>query len=744
MEGSERAPGRPLGVGPWPGLPGAIAVALLVGLGGAGASMSGAGFALGVPGWPVLFLALAAGVLVFRSSFGVSSGLLIVPLVTALAIVFQGVPGLRLFSGPPLFAFAFAGVVLALASRRIHPPRWALLPVFIAIYSFVAWQARTHVGPDGDEPQYLMVAESLVRDHDFALDQDFAEARYSAFYDRKLEPHFRIRGPQGQVYSLHAVGLALLILPAYALAGYAGASVFMAVLAAFFVREVRRLVRAVSGDHSLAEGVAWLVGLTPPVLHFAGLIFTEIPAAFLVCVGLRVAVFGRGRRGMVVAALCAAALPWFNVRYGILSVAIAVAIAGRVWNERREAGFGHRVLVPGLVAIVSAVALSLFHHALWGFFDPRRVYGRKREFSLAILPEGLPGLFFDQEFGLFVYAPIYALAIAGAVALWRRQRVLALAGALAFGGVVLTASVWPMWRGGFNPPARFLVPLVPVLAAALALALSRGMRASTALLAGWSLWCGLGGAMNIETVHRDRDGVAPFLRTQSGAREWTAALPSFVLEEDKATRVLMWPWLLLLAIPVAGSLRRSSESGATGDVPQKPATARTVAAAGLAFVATALVADALSPRVRAPERDAVRLAGRAALRLPSFRFEAASAAQWPLDLFYEPHRHPEGVPIARAVSLGAGTWEVAIAAESQAAPPTLVMVAHGKDRPSRQVMTARAADQASGFGPAAKASERSTTWFTATIAVPAAGEFDLSLQGGEPTSLRAVRIAPLR
>ena len=55
-----------------------------------------------------------------------------------------------------------------------------------------------------------------------------------------------------------------------------------------------------------------------------------------------------------------------------------------------------------------------------------------------------------------------------------------------------TAGSWHMWRGGFNPPARFLVPLLPVLA------LARGggplgavRRAPTALLAGWGLWVGV-------------------------------------------------------------------------------------------------------------------------------------------------------------------------------------------------------------------------------------------------------------
>ena len=35
--------------------------------------------------------------------------------------------------------------------------------------------------------------------------------------------------------------------------------------------------------------------------------------------------------------------------------------------------------------------------------------------------------------------------------------------------VLLIAGSWPMWRGGFNPPGRFLVPIVPLLLVAVAL-----------------------------------------------------------------------------------------------------------------------------------------------------------------------------------------------------------------------------------------------------------------------------------
>ncbi len=695
------------------------AIALLAVLAFSGAALDERGAMVGLPSAGALALGGLAGALAWASGVSGLAGFLLPAsaLFIGAALLPVSAP-LLLFSGRPLLAFTFAGLVLAAAASGRRPPRWLLLPFFFALYACVSYEVQTRVGPDGDEPQYLMVSESLIRDHDLVLDQDFKEERYKAFFSRPLAPDFRIRGPQGQIYSLHAVGLSILILPFYGAFGYAGASFFMAFLAALLVRELRRFVSALTGDPTLSEGTAWLVGLSPPVIHFAGLIFTEIPAALLLCVGLRAATFGRDSRSSLVAALCASALPWLNVRYAILAAAVAGALAWRLLEEvrsRREpALLARTILPPALLLIGSALAISLYHHALWGFFDPRRVYGRRREFSLDILPEGLPGLFFDQEFGLLVYAPIFVLSLAGFVHLFKVRRSLALAGLFAAFGVIATASLWPMWRGGFNPPSRFLVPLVSVLAATLALSLQRGLRPATALLAGWSLWCGLGGAMNIETVHRDRDGVAPFFRTQSGAREWTSALPSFVLQEDRPTRVLLWPWAALLALPLIGSIRG-------GERDTRPAGGRGTLVAVLSLMAAALVADRMSPRTRSPEREATRLLGSPSLGLPSLHFEAESRATWALNLFYEPHRAPLGTVFARAVSLPPGRYELTLEAADAIGgfPPDLIATNHRTGKSGRLPMNAATAARS----------------LTSTLTVDAASEVDLSLIGGEPVSL---------
>src|SRR6185369_10497525 len=234
--------------------------------------------------------------------------------------------------------------------------------------------------------------------------------------------------------------------------------------------------------------------------------------------------------------------------------------------------------------------------ALYGFFDPRRVYGRRPELSLATLPEGLPGLLLDQEFGLLVYAPVFVLAVPGFVRLAMRDR----RGALFAGGLIaaalLMAGSWPMWRGGWNPPARFLLPVVPALALGLAASFQRGFGSASALLLGWSVWTGLAGGMEPRLVHRDRDGTAPLFRAFSGAEEWTRLLPGYVLDESAGDRTaLAAVWGVALLAAAAAVRGRGTPAGLGACI------------AGLA--AAAGTASVLST-ARTGGRDAVRVVGR--------------------------------------------------------------------------------------------------------------------------------------
>jgi hypothetical protein len=299
---------------------------------------------------------------------------------------------------------------------------------------------------------------------------------------------------------------------------------------------------------------------------------------------------------------------------------------------------------------VSAAAIAAYHFVLYGFFDPRRVYGRRPEFALRTLPEGFPGLLLDQEFGLLVYAPLFALALPGFLELRRKDRRVTLVGLGLVGVVVLTAGTWPMWRGGWNPPARFLVPIVPVLALAVAAVLRRGLTAGATLLLGWSLWIGATGVVDPRLVHRDRDGTAPIFRAASGAEEWTRLLPGYVLgEPDRRRLALVWATALALALPWR----------------HRSITAGRMAVAVLGFMAAAGVASSLSDG-RSEGRDAVRLMGRPAMAVPGWALSRSWPARWGPEALdwgslFEPHRYPEGVVLGGRLPLPPGGYELRLA-----------------------------------------------------------------------------------
>ena len=95
----------------------------------------------------------------------------------------------------------------------------------------------------------------------------------------------------------------------------------------------------------------------------------------------------------------------------------------------------------------------------------RRPYANE-EGSASFIPGGLTGLFFDQRFGLLAYAPVLLVAFAGlgAMLMDRRWRRLGFELLFVLVPYLLAVTHFAMWWGGRSAPARFFVPMLPLLA----------------------------------------------------------------------------------------------------------------------------------------------------------------------------------------------------------------------------------------------------------------------------------------
>jgi hypothetical protein len=396
---------------------------------------------------------------------------------------------------PPALLFVAGGAFFALLSTRMPGP----------------------AGPQGDEPQYVLLAHSLLTDADVDLADEFAQRDYAAFFAGTLEPHTSPFSKAPHAYSIHTPGLPVLILPGYALAGYAGVRLTLCVVVALAAMLVQRVVHRLSGDERLALGVWALLVLAPPLPFYAMRVYPETPAVLAASVFLWASATG-GPLAAGAAAVTAAGLPWVHPKLFLLS-ALGLAVVF-VRHRRTAAG-----VAAAAALALSMGALLLHFHAQFGRASLHGGFPATN-LDLALLPRGVLAVLFDRQFGLLAVAPALALAVPGA---WwyARQRSWTVAPAALMAGLFLALSgAFRFWWGGACPPARYVLPAVPALGVLLAPALEKRPGLAAAL---GGIGVGIVGlaAEAPRIVHNRADGESLLLRFLSPSFDLNALLPSF-------------------------------------------------------------------------------------------------------------------------------------------------------------------------------------------------------------------------
>lgn len=350
----------------------------------------------------------------------------------------------------------------------------------------------------GDEPHYLLGAESLVADGDIDVADQYDERAYAGFYPYELDQHGQER--EGQLYEPHGIGFPALIAPVYALAGPTGVELFLAALAALAVALAYRLALRVVPD-PWALGAAAAAGVSAPFLSYGTAVYPELTAgavlagAALLALRLDESVSRRAAFGCFA---LLGLLPWLGTKFVPAAIVIGAYAARSLFRARR----GTLAIGSVELALFSVAFFVAINEGLYGGPTPYAAEVPGETATDATFPLGylerayrLVALLIDRDYGLLRWAPVFALGLAG---LWlvyrsRRERLARAVPQLrsmeraatmcvaAVGAQVLVAAFLAPTMFGFWFPPRHLLAGLPLAVPLLALGMRRLPRTAIAL-----------------------------------------------------------------------------------------------------------------------------------------------------------------------------------------------------------------------------------------------------------------------
>jgi len=370
-----------------------------------------------------------------------------------------------------------------------------------------AWTLTTHgkYSVSGDEPHYLMISHSIVVDQDMNVANNYAnnDGRFFGHDGLDMGLH-AVPARNGEVRPIHNVGLAVALVPVYAVAqqlaglpsdamlsrvrmtrglfAYSIISLFLIVVTVIALLLLAQALAQVTGNHQAARLLVLIGGMSPPIVSHSFLVFPEVPALLMTCLVLWLAFKAPSTADRVTlmgVTLGLGLLPWTHNKFILYVPGLMAVLAWKRWELWRRLSGAERGVLASLF-VLPQVGLVVWTWLEWGTLGGALTADRL-PFSTVMLASGLPGLLFDRQSGLLAYAPFYWLVPASWWLTRRRTWPFLIPAVLLY---VPAAAFTIGWWGGFSPAARYIMPLTPICLLVIAEALSlKRIRITAAVLA---------------------------------------------------------------------------------------------------------------------------------------------------------------------------------------------------------------------------------------------------------------------
>lgn len=167
------------------------------------------------------------------------------------------------------------------------------------------------------------------------------------------------------------------------------------------------------------------------------------------------------RRWLAISGLATGLAVATKVAHVVVVVPLFFWVAALGWRRARRRGLAVDTLYWSLFLSLWLAAIGAYNWSRFGgLFETG--YGREASNFTAAFAVGFSGLLASPAKGVLWYCPVLLLALMGARAFWRRDRICALAIVAASAAWLLVISRYYQWYGGGSWGPRFLVPLLPL------------------------------------------------------------------------------------------------------------------------------------------------------------------------------------------------------------------------------------------------------------------------------------------
>ena len=359
-----------------------------------------------------------------------------------------------------------------LPSLTNHPSRRAYfrlvlaLPVILYLAVALFWQSHHFYRLTGDEPHYLLIADSLLRDHDLRVLNNYSiDTPVQRATGTKLDAPGHVEAHTDNQFSRHSPGLAFILVIPYWIAGVIGTKIFMALLAGLWPLLLYRVLFQVTGSERWSVLVALVLAIGLPFSAADNQIYPDLLAGMIIlCVTLKIFVRLKDQRrhsfsflSDLWTGLLIALLPWLHFRFILPAVLLLVVYTYNAIRTPRESPAGSSRFqdrAPAVIVICSIVLMHVYSQiafgSLFGYYHPDYFSFGARETGMIF-----SGLHWDQTQGMFIQQPLFLLGLVGIALLIKANRQIAILLGILYASVLLTNASHPAWYGGYSFVGRF-------------------------------------------------------------------------------------------------------------------------------------------------------------------------------------------------------------------------------------------------------------------------------------------------